>query len=449
MSCSKSGVAAVAMLLQLALCAPRCMAQSGTLLTLNEAIAQALSQNRPIRAASLDVANYDDRIVQNRTKALPSFRFEAESGLLLQRLDFIFERGVFGSFPGIGPVPSQNTSITTPIRLTAVMFGQIAEPLSQHYKIRLGTRQLQLGKQIAQEQLRAKRQSLTQSVKQLYYSMLETQSGISDLEEDVKLYRELERHTSVYFQQEAVLKSDLLQVRAKLAQTEYDLVIQQNNLATQKAQMNALLARDVRTAFEVMPVPEDLPPDLDLRGLEARALAARPEVLQARLQLQQAEVARKLAKADSIPDVSATINDVSLLNYGKIVPSNIATAGFTVTWEPFDWGRRKREVSEKQRGVEQATLAEKETESQVLVDLDDKFRRLAQFRQALKVARVGQESAQENVRITTKRYEQQASLLKDVLQSQAQLADVNHHYRQALLAFWNAKAELEKAMGEE
>jgi hypothetical protein len=34
-----------------------------------------------------------------------------------------------------------------------------------------------------------------------------------------------------------------------------------------------------------------------------------------------------------------------------------------------------------------------------------------------------------------------------VLQTQANLADVDYQYQQALMAFWTAKAEYEKAIG--
>jgi hypothetical protein len=39
-------------------------------------------------------------------------------------------------------------------------------------------------------------------------------------------------------------------------------------------------------------------------------------------------------------------------------------------------------------------------------------------------------------------------LLKDVLQIQANLADADEKYQQAVLAFWAAKADFEKARGE-
>ena len=104
---------------------------------------------------------------------------------------------------------------------------------------------------------------------------------------------------------------------------------------------------------------------------------------------------------------------------------------------------------QKDKTIEQAKNGLHEAESQVLIDVGDKFRKLQQSRQALIVAQLERETARENVRVNTNKYKLTAALLSDVLQSQASLAEANHGYQQALLSYWTAKAQLEKAMGEE
>ena len=38
----------------------------------------------------------------------------------------------------------------------------------------------------------------------------------------------------------------------------------------------------------------------------------------------------------------------------QVLPQNVATAGFLLTWEPFDWGRRHNKVLEASKTIEQA-----------------------------------------------------------------------------------------------
>jgi outer membrane protein TolC len=62
---------------------------------------------------------------------------------------------------------------------------------------------------------------------------------------------------------------------------------------------------------------------------------------------------------------------------------------------------------------------------------------------------MGQETARENVRLRLTQYDVQAALLSDVLQTQSSLADSDSQYQQALAAFWTARADFERALGED
>ena len=55
----------------------------------------------------------------------------------------------------------------------------------------------------------------------------------------------------------------------------------------------------------------------------------------------------------------------------------------------------------------------------------------------------------ERLRVVINQYPLKAALLKDVLQEQAAVADADNQYQQALLAFWIAKADFERALGGE
>jgi outer membrane protein len=62
---------------------------------------------------------------------------------------------------------------------------------------------------------------------------------------------------------------------------------------------------------------------------------------------------------------------------------------------------------------------------------------------------MAQVAVREKLRVKTNQYQVQAALLPDVLQLRAEQANSDDHYRQALLAFWTAKADFEHAVGEE
>jgi outer membrane protein TolC len=135
------------------------------------------------------------------------------------------------------------------------------------------------------------------------------------------------------------------------------------------------------------------------------------------------------------------------MNYGSFLPVQSMSVGLSLSWEPFDWGRKRHESAEKQRSVEQARIAQKEAKSQVLLDINDKYRQLRYQQAELRVARLAQDTAIENLRVMKNKYAVQAVLVKDVLQAQVSLEQSNTDYQQALTSFWNARADFDRALG--
>jgi outer membrane protein TolC len=424
----------------------QCQQAAAEVLTLEQAIELALRDNRQIKNAMLELNKSEDRLAAARARRLPEFKLNALGSQLLSSLDFKFEQGVFGNYPGIGPIPAKDSVISTPRRPTFIMVGQINQPLSQLYRIGLNLKQLGAGHEIAWQEMRGRRQSVINNVKQAYYAILQTQSSLRTTEETIKLYRELDRVTGDYVAQQVVLKAEGLEVKTRLAKSEYEAQELGDQLASQKEKLNQLLGRDIDVEFEVSAAPAFSRYEADLVSARDRAIAERPEIQEARLKIKQAEYDRRIKKSEYLPDVSLSFSYVSPQNV-NFVPRQITTVGLTLSWEPFDWGRKKRELAEKSRSVEQAQQTERETESAVLIEVNSKFRKLQQTHQLLAIGRLAEETALEQARVASNRYTARAALLKDVLHAQTELAEANHQYQQALLAFWAARADFEKAIG--
>ena len=418
---------------------------SGDVLTLEQAIALALSDNHLVKNAELDVGKVEDNLAAARTFRLPSVHLYTLVSEQLVKQETSINNPLSNIIPGLGPF----FTISAPRRPTTIFAGQVLEPLSQQYRIGLNLKQVGLARDVEREQLRLRQQATIDEVKRTYYGILQTQSALDSLQESIRLYRELDRVTGDYVAQQVALRADSLEVKTRLAKTEYEALNLTNQLATQKEQLNNLLGRDVRTDFRVSTVADANDFGLDLISSRNRALDRRPELRASRLKVKQAEVDRRIKKSEYIPDVSVGFSYLSFRNFDDIIPKNFASVGVVVKWEVFDWGRKRDQLEEKDKTVEQAKNGLHEAESLVLIDVGDKFRKLQQTHQALVVAQLGQETAREVLRINTNKYKLTAALLSDVLQSQAALAEADHQYQQALLGYWTAKALFEKAMGEE
>jgi len=424
-------------------------ADNAALLTLDDAIRIAQENNRSIKNAILAASIAADRTAEARTYRFPSVDLYALGSQLLTPLDFRFEQGLFGTFPGIGPIPATDTSIHTPLRPTLYGVFQVSQPLSQQHKIGLNIRLAKLNEKLNAEKLRAQKQQIANQVKQAYYALAKTQSALEVSRRNLDLDRELQRLMQQNVQQKTALKSDEMDAAAKLAQEEYSQLTLGNAMESQKEQLNELLGRDVRIAFSVGATPEPTAVEMDIESARAKALGARPELRQSRLGVEQAELNRRITKADYIPDVSFTVRDIALGNTSSFLPGNIASAGIMVSWNPLDWGRRKHELAEATKTIEQSKNSVKDLEDQIIVEVGDKFRKLQQTRALLHATDLMVASTQEKLRVTLNQYEQKTALTQDVLQQKAALQSAFDQRQQALAAFWTAKADFEKSLGED
>jgi len=239
-----------------------------------------------------------------------------------------------------------------------------------------------------------------------------------------------------------------LEVDARLIKAQYELSVAENGLATQNDHLNQLLGRDLATAFRVDLMPEEDATTLSLEEARHKAIAYRPEIRQAHLKEKQAEYDRRIAKAEYIPDFGLALSYQGVQNV-QVLPTNVAVAGFALTWEPFDWGRRHNRVREKLNTLAQAHNGMQETESQIGVEVGSKYRKWKEAALLLKASRIGHEAATEQFRVTSNKYQEQAALIRDVLQAQARSSETAFQYQQALSSYWSSLADLRRAMGEE
>jgi outer membrane protein len=418
------------------------------LLTLDDAVSLALSNNRLVKNSALEAQKYDFRVSTARSRRLPQFQFATLGGELMHSFDFTFDQGVFGTYPGVGPIPGSKTTIRNPARFTTYVTGALDQPITQQYKIGLAIHATELGRLIAREDVRAERQKIAAEVRTAYFGLVATQAGVDAAREAVKTMEEAQRVTLHYVSQQTVLRGDALDVDARLAKSRYELSVAENGLATQREHLNQLLGRDLDTRFRVASMPEEDTTDLSLNTVRDKASQNRPEIREAFLKEKQAEYDRRIAKADYIPDLSVTVRYQGLNNV-KVLPTNVGVAGFYLTWEPFDWGRRRNNVAEKSKAVEQARNGLHETESQIAVEVGAKYRKWKEAVLLLKATRTGHEAAAEQFRTTSNRYKEQAALIRDVLQAQARSTETEFQYQHALSSYWSALAELRRAMGEE
>ena len=420
----------------------------GGLLTLDEALQLARSNNRDLKQFGLDVSKQREVLGEAKTHLYPRFDTSVLAAQLLAPLDFTINKGQFGTFPGTGPIPGSNTDIHTPARPIAIASVTATQPLTLLFRIHLSITGQRLKVDAAQLSFDQHEQKLAGDVRQSYYQVLQSQIQYESQQSVVKYLEELLQLTDRLFNQQAALKADRLSVKAELAKATYQLTTIEDNLADRKEGLNHLLGRGVETEFSVEPVSATLAEELVLATARTTALEHRPEMKIAENRKHQAELEIKSEKTHYIPDIAIQAGYTTPVNI-NFVPQNIGFIGALFTWQPWDWGEKHHKIREAGLTEKQAGLSVEDTRQQILLDVDSNFRRLREARAHLAVAEALRDAETEKMRNQKEAYSQQSILLSDLLKQQSSLAEAESQYHQAVLAYWSARADFQKTLGEE
>ena len=421
--------------------------RSTEVLSLDDALSMALTGNDRVNNARLQVEKAGDEVSAVRTKLFPQLAFDVYHAYHLTSERYEFQKGVFGNYPNIGPIPANTVNIDTNKGSTTLVTTSIKQPISQIYEILLFIGQKKIQKEITQQDLRSRRQETADKVKELYFGILKIQAGLKAVAEKIVFLKELDTLVDRDVKEQRSLESESLDVKARLAKAEYDAFKGKNSLATYKEQLNELLGRDISTPFTVASMPAVSPFEIDAGEASKKALSQRPEVTAANLTLEYSEAEVRLHKAQYIPEISLLFRYSHNFDV-KLIPDDIATIGIYASWDIFDWGFRQKEIAEKQKSVSQARNRLSEAKSQVRRDVNEKIRQLEESWMLIDVTRQDVVARKEKLRIETNKFRQDSALLAELLEARSDLEDAEEKHQQSILDCWTAKANLEKAMGE-
>ena len=418
------------------------------LLSMEEAVSLARSHNRELKQAEVEIHKQKEAFSEAKTQLYPRFDTYFLASELLTPLDFTIRSGTFGTFPATGPIPARDSKIHTPARPVAITSVTATQPLTQLIRINLSIKQQKLAAEHSQQSYFEREQELVNEVRRAYYAILQSQSELESQRALLAYLEALQQLTGRRLQQEAVLKADSLRITAQRTKALYQLTVIEDALADRKEALNHLLGRDLQTEFTVEMVPAFHPEESSVQEARKIATEMRPEIKAETIKKERAALETKIEKTRYIPDISIQANYLTAPNI-SFLPQNLGAVGVLLTWQPWDWGQKRHNIAQKVDAEKQAQLSIDNVKDQVLQEVDSTFRRLREAREMLTAAQAARDAEAETLRNEMDAYSHQTIVLSDLLQQQSSVASAEDQYRQGLLAFWTARADFERALGEE
>lgn len=404
-------------------------------LTLEESIEIALKRNLNIRVAQEEIEAAYQRQKETGTNFLPKFKVEygytrpSETDITLGGVNFENTDSNQWRFEGIIELP---------------LFTGFAN---------LSTYQLaELGLDVAQIQLTRTRLDIILQVKEAYFGILRAERIRDVAEQSVRQLQEGVRVAKNFYQVGMSPKIDVLDAETRLGDAELQLIRAVNDLQVAKARFNSVLRQPITTPVDIKDVLTTEPYDKTYADSREIALKYRPEVLEAGRNVASADKEIALAQSDYYPTITWSLNyrrrgDDPTVDGSEFTDREYWETGATATWTIFEWGKTRYAANQGRARLRQAKEILERVKDDVSLEVKTAFLTLMAAERAIGVAAKSVESAEENFRISGKRYEEQVATATEVLDAQTRLTGAKSNYANVLVAFNVARAQLVRAMG--
>lgn len=414
-------------------------------LTLTEAVHLAISQNRALKIARLKVTENEQKKAGEHSAYFPAITNQSNA-LHITDLQFIdIPAGGFGMVAGI-PIPAQSFVLPQG-QLTLFSSGtQISQPLTQLIRIHQANRIAAAEVAVSREDLKKAENQVALDVHTLYFGILIAHLQKQAAEEQSGYAGEHLRESEEDIRNGSALKIAAIEGRANLLESEQAVLTAELQLADLTTELNDLLGLPLDTRLELDPAVRM---DFDQRPYEEyiqAAWSANPEILAAEEVVQKARAGLIAAKSAYIPDITAYARH----SYQDGVPflvRNFGTFGVNLSWDVFDFGKRRAAVREREAQLAQSEQSLQRLKDEVAVRIERSYNKVQRTRSLVQVANQVVKLRQEGDRLAGNQFTQGVVLMSERQQAAAATYKAEADYLQARLGYLLAWAELEQAVG--
>jgi outer membrane protein TolC len=415
-------------------------------LTLTDAVHLAISQNRALKIARLKVIEKEHRKAGEHSAYFPVIANQSNA-LHITDLQFVdIPAGGFGTVAGI-PIPTRDIPLPQG-KLTFYSSGtQVSQPLTQLIRIHQANRIAAAEVAISRDDVKKAENQMALDVHTLYFGILIARLQKRAAEQQGVYAQEHLRESEEDILNGAALRIAGIQGRASLLESQQAVLTAELQLADLTTEFNNLLGLPLDTRVELDPA---VPASFDQRPREEyvqAAWSARPEILGAEEAVRKARAGVIAAKSAYIPDITAYARH----SYQDGVPflvRNFGTFGFHLTWDVFDFGRRRAAVLEREAALAQAEENLRRLKEEAAVAIERSYNKLERTRSLVRVATEVVKLRQEGERLAQNQLTQGVILVSERRQATAASYQAQADFLQANLGYLLAWAELEQVSGQ-
>ena len=339
---------------------------------------------------------------------------------------------VDGSLTGIHMKDQDIIGMSLQTRGTYLAGINVTLPLYAGGQLTAANRLAQIGQTVSEEQQRKARMQVIADVDNSYYTLIAVRSKVQMLQAYAQQMQELYNRVQLSVRVQMATENDLLRIASKQSEISYQL-----QKATNGEQLCQLaLANQIGTDFEQAITPADTVlaptsmPQLD------EDFSSRPDLHLLQQQVKANELQVKRARANYLPTVAlvgtyshydnlklkgALKNlDGTPINVNHTFSGGRPYALLSVNVPIFHWGAELKKVKKAKLDLNDSQLQLEQYERGMRIEVRQAVLNLTDGQRMVETATIGQQQADENLRVMRQKFDNQLCTMTDLLDAQSQ-----------------------------
>ena len=319
----------------------------------------------------------------------------------------------------------------------------LSQPIYTGGKLKLGNEISKDNLKLAELKLDKTKKDTVLSTVQAYIDVYDAISTLGVLQKSKEALDENYKIQTEKYKLRMVTKPEYREAERSIKAIEAQIVEQQGNIEIAKESLGILIGVSNPSSIEIVPfgVEDNFTKTIDLSKDMEKLTTQNTEYKIAQKQIDIGRKNTKLEKSSFHPTINGTLRYGTLQSQGKLKnvfeTKNLSSAaGVTFTWDIFDWGKRKEDVSYAQKTEEIAEVKSGQTLDQVKANMRKTYYQLQALEKSLEALKVAVESAEETYELEKERYSYNLITMNNLLDAEAKLRQSRVNYATSKLKYY-------------
>jgi outer membrane protein len=423
-------------------------AQTGNFknLSLSEAVKLALENAPDLQVAAAQAAGAQARYQQVKDSKRPTVSVGVSSNIYTGKQEVCFAPEDSACVSGGGQIPD----LVTRGLITYGAQANLSYPITAQFtsiKNREEASRYEIdGIEISRE---VSKREIAWQAEQAYIQLLKVMKSKEAASEGVKQAQAQVDRVKKFYDVGALAKNDLLRAELSLAQAQQLEIAAQTGVLVAEGMLVTMVGFSSDT--HIVPTEsygEAVPPiSISLEGAIKSALEKRPEIDQIESQIGMTTAMKEASKSALYPQVAVTAS--AQYAGGSAFQEGVDVfATVSANWVILDWGVAKQQVNAAEASVSQIKASQDKLTQGIILDVRSRYFSVLSAKASLDLSEKSIESAEENQRITTARFDAKTATTTDLLDAQVLLTRAKINVVTSRYDYYIAVAGLKKSMGE-